>query len=100
MSTDEDTLKRRYREFLELMPLTIAIAGLPHSDGPYNYNADQLEVRTRNAGDGLQIGSATRQRSDHRRLRPAVRRSRLDKACRRRSSSGGGGQSYNSFGFN
>ncbi len=48
MSTaEEDTLKRRYREFLELMPLTIAIAGLPQSEGPYNYNADQLEVRTR-----------------------------------------------------
>lgn len=47
VSTDEDTLKRRYREFLELMPLTVAIAGLPTSEPPYNYNADQLEVRTR-----------------------------------------------------
>ena len=26
---DEETLKRRYREFLDLMPLTTAIAGLP-----------------------------------------------------------------------
>jgi len=47
MSTDDETLKRRYREFLDLMPLTITIAGLPPSEGPYNYNADQLEVRTR-----------------------------------------------------
>lgn len=47
MSTEDDTLKRRYREFLELMPLTVAIAGLPASEPPYNYNADQLEVRTR-----------------------------------------------------
>ena len=47
MSTpDEDLLKRRYREFLDLMPLTIAIAGLPPSQGPYNFNSDQLEVRT------------------------------------------------------
>lgn len=47
MATDEEILKRRYREFLELMPLTIAIAGLPPSEGHYNYNSDQLEVRTR-----------------------------------------------------
>jgi hypothetical protein len=46
-TTDEETLKRRYREFLELLPLTVTIAGLPPSEGPYNYNADQLEVRTR-----------------------------------------------------
>jgi len=46
MSTDEEALKRRYREFLELLPLTINIAGLPTSDGPRNFSPDQLEVRT------------------------------------------------------
>lgn len=46
MSTDDDALKRRYREFLDLMPLTIALAGLPQSEGTFNYSADQLEVRT------------------------------------------------------
>ncbi len=46
MSADEDTLRRRYREFLELMPLTIAIAGLPVSNTPFNFSADQMEVRT------------------------------------------------------
>ena len=46
MALDEETVHRRYREFLELMPLTIAIAGLPHSESPFNFTADQMEVRT------------------------------------------------------
>jgi hypothetical protein len=43
--TDEDTLKRRYREFLDLMPLTIEIAGLHASSGPVNFNQEQMDVR-------------------------------------------------------
>ncbi len=46
MAADEDALRRRYREFLELMPLTITIAGLPPSDTPFNFTPDQMEVRT------------------------------------------------------
>jgi hypothetical protein len=46
MALDEETVRRRYREFLELMPLTIAIAGLPESESPFNFTADQMEVRT------------------------------------------------------
>lgn len=46
MALDEETVRRRYREFLELMPLTIAIAGLPESESPFNFSADQMEVRT------------------------------------------------------
>jgi hypothetical protein len=45
MAADEDALRRRYKEFLDLMPLTIAIAGLPVSDTPFNFSADQMEVR-------------------------------------------------------
>jgi hypothetical protein len=45
MSADEETLRRRYKEFLDLMPLAIAIAGLPTSDTPFNFSADQMEVR-------------------------------------------------------
>ena len=45
MAVDEETLRRRYREFLELMPLTINIAGLPTSESPFNFTADQMEVR-------------------------------------------------------
>lgn len=45
MPPDEDMIKRRYREFLDLMPLTIAIAGLPPSESPYNFSPDQMEIR-------------------------------------------------------
>ena len=45
MAMDEETLRRRYREFLDLMPLTITIAGLPTSQTPFNFSADQMEVR-------------------------------------------------------
>jgi hypothetical protein len=45
MAVDEETLRRRYREFLELLPLTINIAGLPKSESPFNFTADQMEVR-------------------------------------------------------
>jgi hypothetical protein len=45
MAVDEETLRRRYREFLELLPLTINLAGLPTSESPFNFTADQMEVR-------------------------------------------------------
>jgi hypothetical protein len=45
MAVDEETIRRRYSEFLELLPLTIAIAGLPMSESPWNFSADQMEVR-------------------------------------------------------
>jgi hypothetical protein len=45
MAADEETIRRRYKEFLDLMPLTVEIAGLPVSSGPINYSADQMEVR-------------------------------------------------------
>ena len=38
-------MKRRYREFLDLLPLTTTIAGLPPSEGAFNFNQDQMEVR-------------------------------------------------------
>ena len=37
--------QRRYREFLDLMPLTIALAGLPHSDVGKYYTEEQMETR-------------------------------------------------------
>jgi hypothetical protein len=45
MAADEETMRRRYKEFLDLMPLAISIAGLPVSDSPFNFSADQMEVR-------------------------------------------------------
>ena len=37
--------QRRYREFLDLMPLTIALAGLPTSDTGKYYTEEQMETR-------------------------------------------------------
>lgn len=37
-------LQQKYRQFLDLMPLTIALAGLPTSEGRL-YSEEQLEAR-------------------------------------------------------
>lgn len=37
--------QRRYREFLDLLPLTIALAGLPTSEHGKYYTEDQIEAR-------------------------------------------------------
>ncbi len=43
--SEEEALKRRYKEFLDLLPLTIAIAGLPDNPGPRSFTSDQMEAR-------------------------------------------------------
>jgi hypothetical protein len=55
MAADEETIKRRYREFIELMPLTINIAGLPASDGPFNFSAEQMEVRIHTLANAFKL---------------------------------------------
>lgn len=47
MSADPNVAEqqRRYREFLDLMPLTISLAGLPSSDGGKYYTEEQMETR-------------------------------------------------------
>ncbi len=42
---DSNEQQRRYREFLDLLPLTIEIAGLPKSEPGRYYTEDQLESR-------------------------------------------------------
>lgn len=37
--------QRRYREFLDLLPLTLSLAGLPHSETGKYCTEDQIEVR-------------------------------------------------------
>ncbi len=37
-------LQQKYRQFIDMLPLTIAIAGLPHSEGRL-YSEDQMEAR-------------------------------------------------------
>jgi hypothetical protein len=47
MSTDAgvDRAQTKQREFMQLLPLTMAIAGLPESEHGKYYNDGQLEVR-------------------------------------------------------
>ena len=41
----QSDLQRRYKEFLDLMPLTLALAGLPHSEPGRYYSEEQIETR-------------------------------------------------------
>jgi hypothetical protein len=43
-SSAPQDLQQKYRQFLDLMPLTIALAGLPASEGRL-YSEDQIEGR-------------------------------------------------------
>jgi hypothetical protein len=42
---DSPDLQRRYREFIELLPLTLSLAGLPASDHGRYFTAEQIESR-------------------------------------------------------
>ena len=37
--------QRRYREFLDLLPLALNLAGLPASEGTRYYSEEQMELR-------------------------------------------------------
>ena len=43
--TPEQQQQRRYRELLDLMPLAVALAGLPTSESGKYYTEDQIESR-------------------------------------------------------
>ena len=46
MSTEGvDRQQQKVAEFLRLLPLTIEIAGLPHSDAGRHFNEAQMETR-------------------------------------------------------
>lgn len=42
---DPSDVQRRYREFLDLLPLTLTLAGLPPSDHGRYFTAEQIESR-------------------------------------------------------
>ena len=42
---DASDQQRRYKEFLDLLPLTLALAGLPSSETGRYFTADQIESR-------------------------------------------------------
>jgi len=43
---DPQELQRNYKEFLDLLPLTLALAGLPQSEPGKYFPEDQIEART------------------------------------------------------
>lgn len=42
---NEQQLQRRYQEFVDLLPLTLALAGLPMSEQGKFFTDDQIEAR-------------------------------------------------------
>jgi hypothetical protein len=42
---DSSEQQRRYKEFLDLLPLTMALAGLPASEHGRYFSAEQIESR-------------------------------------------------------
>jgi hypothetical protein len=45
MPSDEEALKRHYKEFMDLMPLTLALAGLAPAEPNRNFTPEQMELR-------------------------------------------------------
>ena len=42
---EPNDLQRNYKEFLDLLPLTLALAGLPQSESGRYYTEEQIEAR-------------------------------------------------------
>jgi len=59
MATDDEVLKRRYREFLDLLPLTLAIAGLSASEGTRNFTSEQMENRAQIVLNAFRVARQT-----------------------------------------
>ena len=43
---DSNEQQRRYKEFLDLLPLALSLAGLPHSESGKHFTEDQIEARS------------------------------------------------------
>lgn len=54
-SADEEALKRRYREFIDLLPLTIEIAGLSANSSPRSFTAEQMDARAQVLGQAFKL---------------------------------------------
>lgn len=54
-SGDEEVLKRRYREFIDLLPLTIEIAGLATNPSPRSFTAEQMDARAQVLGQAFKL---------------------------------------------
>ena len=55
MSNDDEALKRRYREFLDLLPLTVAIAGLSSNTSNRSLTTEQMEARAQTLGSAFKL---------------------------------------------
>jgi hypothetical protein len=42
---EPNDVQRRYKEFLDLLPLTLSLAGLPESEPGRYYSEEQIETR-------------------------------------------------------
>jgi hypothetical protein len=51
-------LQQKYRQFLDLMPLTVALAGLPTSEGRL-YSEEQIEARAITVRAAYRVARAT-----------------------------------------
>ncbi|RUL86902.1 hypothetical protein [Tautonia sociabilis] len=51
-------IQQKYRQFLDLMPLTIALAGLPPSEGRL-FNEEQIEARAMTVRHAYRVAKAT-----------------------------------------
>jgi len=59
MSVDQEAVKRAYREFLDLMPLTLAIAGLRDADGAKSFSPEQMEARAMAVHNAFKVARQT-----------------------------------------
>ncbi|MBL8826315.1 MAG: hypothetical protein JNM18_04970 [Planctomycetaceae bacterium] len=58
-TTDEEQLKRRYREFMDLLPLTIQLAGLGPNTGPRALTPEQMEARASTIMNAYKVAKQT-----------------------------------------
>ncbi|MBX6314332.1 MAG: hypothetical protein IRY99_15675 [Isosphaeraceae bacterium] len=56
--TPASDLQQKYRQFLDLLPLTIALAGLPPSEGRL-YSEEQIEARAITIRAAYRVARAT-----------------------------------------
>lgn len=57
--TDPEAMKRAYREFLDLMPMTLAIAGLREAEGSKSFTPEQMEARANVINNAFKVARAT-----------------------------------------
>jgi len=58
-SAEEDAIKRRYREFIDLIPVTLAIAGLPENTTNRSLSSEQMEMRAQSLQNAFKMARQT-----------------------------------------